>query len=171
LCEQAHTTNEPTYKISSLNVERKASGKVEMQSELSTETGTRNAERRLQKRRRVKIPLPQIETIDMRTRPGKLWKSVEGSVIADLGGRENLSAQELETVKSVCGLVVRLRMADAELLNGDPPSLAPSEYATLTNALNRTLASLGLQRRARDVTPSLDQYLAARAREKAEAAV
>jgi len=37
-------------------------------------------------------------------------------------------------------------------------------YATAANAMRRLLADLGLERRARDVTPSLASYIAGRAK-------
>ena len=35
-------------------------------------------------------------------------------------------------------------------------------YITATNALRRVLDTLGLERRQRDITPTLDQYLSQR---------
>lgn len=36
-------------------------------------------------------------------------------------------------------------------------------YATISNSLRRLLCDLGLERRARDITPSLSDYLAGKA--------
>lgn len=128
-----------------------------------------NAAPRLRKRQRTKIALPTTATIDLRTRAGKLFVATRDAIISDLGGRDELSRAELELVDRAAGLATRLNAADAEMLEGEAPSLAASEYATLANSLNRILSTLGLRRRPRDVTPSLDQYLVAKAREKAEA--
>lgn len=136
---------------------------------LQVESGTKT-DARLRRRRRVKISLPTTQTLDMRTRAGRLYKSTREAIIADLGGRDELSRAELELVDRAAGLATRLNAADAEMLQGEAPSLAASEYATLANSLSRILSTLGLRRRPKDITPSLDQYLAAKAREKAEAA-
>lgn len=117
---------------------------------------------RLQKRRRVKIALPTTATLDLRTRAGKLFVATRDAIIADLGGRDELSRAELELVDRAAGLATRLNAADAELLDGSAQSLAASEYATLANSLNRILSTLGLRRRPRDVTPDLRTYLAAK---------
>ena len=47
------------------------------------------------------------------------------------------------------------------MANGKDIDIA--EFTTATNALRRLLADLGLERRQRDLTPSLEGYLAAKA--------
>ncbi|MBI1650118.1 hypothetical protein [Hyphomicrobium sulfonivorans] len=131
---------------------------------------TPNAERRLRKRQRVKIALPTVATLDMRTRAGQLYKNTREAIIADLGGRDQLSRAELELIERCAGLATRLSAADAELLSGKPQSLAAGEYATLCNSLARTLTVLGLQRRQKDVTPTLRAYIDAKAHQGARAA-
>lgn len=42
-------------------------------------------------------------------------------------------------------------------------------FTTATNALRRLLADLGLERRAKDLTPSINGYMALKAAEKAGA--
>jgi len=39
-------------------------------------------------------------------------------------------------------------------------AIDPALYATLGNAQRRLLETIGLRRRARDVTPSVDEYVA-----------
>lgn len=129
-----------------------------------------NTERRLRKRQRVKIDLPTVATLDLRTRAGKIYVSTREALIADLGGRDLLSRAELELVERVAGLATRLNAADAEMLSGEQQSLGPAEYATLANALNRILTTLGLKRRQKDVTPSLRAYIDAKAHQGARAA-
>jgi hypothetical protein len=51
--------------------------------------------------------------------------------------------------------------AEAALVRGEDMDIAV--YATATNTLRRLLADLGLERRSRDVTPSLSRYLDAQA--------
>ena len=47
-----------------------------------------------------------------------------------------------------------LEAASAAWLKGEPLDIGA--YATLTNTLNRTLGLLGLERKARDVTPRFE---------------
>lgn len=137
--------------------------------QLHDESGT-NEPPKLRKRRRTKITLPTVATLDMRTRAGRLYRDTREALIVDLGGRDVLSRAELELCERVAGLATRLNAADAELLSGETQSLAPSEYATLANSLSRILTVLGLQRRQKDVTPSLRAYIDARAHQGARAA-
>ncbi|MDH4981241.1 hypothetical protein [Hyphomicrobium sp. D-2] len=125
---------------------------------------------KLRKRRRTKIELPTVATLDMRTRAGRLYRDTREAIISDLGGRDQLSRAELELVERVAGLSTRLNAADAELLSGETQSLAPGEYATLANSLGRILTILGLQRRQRDVTPTLRAYIDAKSHQGARAA-
>jgi len=52
---------------------------------------------------------------------------------------------------------------EAKWLAGTPVEL--DKYCTLLNAQRRVLADIGLERRARDVTPKLSDYLDAKALE------
>jgi hypothetical protein len=140
---------------------------MNMQPEAKCGTAT---DGRLRKRRRVKIALPTTATLDMRTRAGRLYKATREAIIADLGGRDELSRAELELIDRAAGLATRLNAADAEMLEGTPASLGAGEYATLANSLNRILTTIGLKRRPRDVTPDLRTYIADRALEKQAAA-
>jgi hypothetical protein len=47
--------------------------------------------------------------------------------------------------------------AEAEAAGGNPLNIG--EYATATNTLRRLLADLGLERRMRDIIPTIDSYL------------
>jgi hypothetical protein len=125
---------------------------------------------RLRRRRAVKVALPTTATLDLRTRSGRLYISTRDAIISDLGGRDALSRAELELIDRAAGLVTRLSAADAEMLSGAPQSLGPGEYSTLSNSLNRILCTLGLQRRPKDVTPDLTDYIASKGREKAASA-
>lgn len=121
------------------------------------------------RRMRTKIALPTTATLDLRTRAGRLFIQTRDAIIADLGGRDQLSRAELELVDRAAGLATRLNAADAEMLEGMPQSLSAADYATLANSLNRILTTLGLKRRQKDITPDLRTYLSIRAHEKAAA--
>ena len=61
-------------------------------------------------------------------------------------------------IRRATQLAVWCEMAEAEAAGGNPLNI--SEYATATNTLRRLLLDLGLERRIRDITPSIDRYLA-----------
>jgi hypothetical protein len=78
----------------------------------------------------------------------------------DLGGVENLSTQQ----RWLCERVVymRRRMIDYEtaIMGGTVPVLDAGTYSNFANVCQGHLKSLGLERRAADVTGGLQKYLA-----------
>ncbi len=88
--------------------------------------------------------------------------------VSDLGGKDALSAAEMALVRRAAMLTLQLELMESRW-NENEGEAAPKSldtYQRVVGALRRTLESLGLQRRPRDVTPSLEQY-AARQRETA----
>lgn len=105
----------------------------------------------------AKARLRTLADLDKRTRAHRDTSDLMESIAADLGGWPNVStmAREIITSASLLGAVIRDRAAS--YLAGDAMDLG--EFITLTNAQRRLLADLGLERRARDVTPDLHDYL------------
>jgi hypothetical protein len=89
-----------------------------------------------------------------------LIRTLHAELIASLGGIENVSPQENMLVMRAVTLDVECRrrerlFARAGYIDDD----ALCVYQTATNSLRRTLESLGLKKRMRDVTPSLSDIL------------
>jgi hypothetical protein len=82
--------------------------------------------------------------------------------LADLGGFDNVSAAERSIVRRAATLTVELERLEAKFaLAGEAASVDDlNAYQRAANSLRRLLESIGLQRRAKDVTPSLSEYLA-----------
>ena len=79
---------------------------------------------------------------------------------SDLGHEDNISAAERSLVRRACVMTVELERLEAKFANAGEASADDLDlYQKLTNSLRRLLESVGLKRRTRDVTPSLDQYL------------
>lgn len=88
--------------------------------------------------------------------------------ISDLGGKSVISQAEYSIVRRAATLTVELeklemRFADAE--HADPKDL--DLYQRSAGNLRRLLESVGLKRRAKDVTPTLKGFIAARAKGRA----
>lgn len=82
---------------------------------------------------------------------------------ADLGGADNCTTAELVLVRRAAQLSLQLELLEEQFAcrpAGEAPTKKLEAYQRCTNCLRRVLETLGLQRRARDVTPSLDEYLA-----------
>ncbi len=65
-----------------------------------------------------------------------------------------------EVDNDVSNLVGLCEQIETQLAEGKPVDIAAT--ATLINVFNRTASLLGLKRRARDVTPHLEDYISQR---------
>ena len=76
-------------------------------------------------------------------------QGIEGASVLEIGGA--IGELQLELLDS--------RFAAN---NGEATLPQLQAYASVTNTLQRTLRAIGLQRRQRDVTPTLQEYLASK---------
>src|SRR5262245_63865321 len=93
-----------------------------------------------------------------------LWARRVGELLAahvsDLGGEGNISEAERALAKRAAVLICELERREAAFAQaGEVSDEALAIYQTSVNTLRRTLEALGLQRRARDVTPSLAEAI------------
>jgi hypothetical protein len=71
--------------------------------------------------------------------------------VSDLGGRSNLSEAQFALVKRAAGLECELEQMEGRLSLGEAVDL--DSYGRAGSHLRRMLEALGLERKARDVTP------------------
>jgi hypothetical protein len=91
--------------------------------------------------------------------------------LSDLGGDDAVSEAERSIVRRVATLTVELeRLELVFALAGEAKPEQIDLYQRTANSLRRLLESIGIKRVPRDVTPSVDAYLAHVAAEKASAA-
>jgi uncharacterized membrane protein len=97
-------------------------------------------------------------------------KEIIADAISDAGGEDNVSSAERSLIRRSATLTVELERLEAGFATSEASDPAALDlYQKLSNTLRRLLASLGLKRRARDVSvPSLDRYLRSRQIEAAE---
>jgi hypothetical protein len=84
------------------------------------------------------------------------FREIVHSIENDLGG--DLSEAQRHLVARAATLAIWCEARESELAAGN--DFDATSYATIANALRRLLADLGLERRMRNVTPSLSDYLA-----------
>lgn len=115
-------------------------------------------------------PLPQFATrkgtgaavllgVDGRSTMARRYREITASIESDLGG--DLTEAQRQLVARAATLSIWAEAREAELANGEPFDAAG--FATITNTLRRVLCDLGLERRARNVTPRLHDYIAGKA--------
>lgn len=115
-----------------------------------------------------KLRLLTLADLDSRTRAARQARELMDSIETDLGGSERLSAAERQIVQRAAVTGALLESMEAHWLSGDGIDL--QAYLPAANAQRRLLESLGLQRRTKDVTPSLSEYLSRRTTDHTEAA-
>ena len=101
-----------------------------------------------------------LDGLDQRTKAYQGVRKAIGAIEADLGGTAHLSHAERALITRCAVLAAMLADQEASYLTGAP--IDPTSYATLVNALRRTLETVGLKRRTKDVT-NLSDYLTAKA--------
>jgi hypothetical protein len=94
-----------------------------------------------------------LEGIDGRSYVARRYRELGAALSVDLGG--DLTEAQTQLVRSAAGLVVLRERLDVEAANDRP--IDYQEYCTISNSLRRVLATLGLRRIAKDITPRDDQ--------------
>jgi hypothetical protein len=100
---------------------------------------------------------------DMRTPWARRLRDIWEAHVADLGGIDATSEAECSIARRAAVLTVELEKMEAvfAVVNATPEQL--DLYQRTANSLRRMLETLGLKRRARDVTLDLQGYLAGKA--------
>lgn len=94
--------------------------------------------------------------IDGRTTVARRFRDILSDIISDLGGRDEISEAEYQLARRAAGLSVQAEVIEAFLAGQEFSRVSVEDYCRLVSSLNRTLSNIGLRRRARDITPSLE---------------
>jgi hypothetical protein len=89
------------------------------------------------------------------------------NVTIDLGGHDLLSEIERHLIISFSGAAILQGHQVAKLLAGE--QIDVDEYSAITTAMIRSATRLGTQRRERNVTPTVEEYVASLNEQEAEA--
>jgi hypothetical protein len=95
--------------------------------------------------------------IDKRSPAYLETKKLITAIEADLGGAEELSAAERQIVQHAA--VVGAMITDMEIKYLGGQAIDTSEYGFLVGVQHRLFSLIGLRRRPKDVTPSLEDVL------------
>lgn len=80
--------------------------------------------------------------------------------LSDLGGPDAVSEAERSLSRRAAILTIELERLEAGFSKTDDPSPESLDlYQRMTNTLRRLLETLGIQRRPKDITPTLHSYL------------
>ena len=93
------------------------------------------------------------------TKWSRRFRDVLSEIISDLGGPDQLSEAQRQLARRAATISLECERLESKAVADVAIDL--EVYGQLTDRLGRTFGRLGLKRVARDVTPTLDQYLAA----------
>jgi hypothetical protein len=103
----------------------------------------------------AKVRLLTLGDLDGRTLAAKQARRIRRNIEQDLGG--DLSEAERQLCQRAAVIGALCEDTESRLMLGEQISIEP--YLASVNVLRRLLGTLGLKRRARDVTPSLRDYI------------
>jgi hypothetical protein len=145
-------------------------------SQLWLRTGFRMARKR-QVRKQVKVGLHTfrscltngkslfaLKSLDQRSAFARRYRDCIASYVSDLGGIDNVSFAEQTLLRRASMLICQLEWQESQFAKDQDGVANPEQLTTYLRALNslrRVLETLGLQRRPRNITPTVDSYLAA----------
>ena len=116
----------------------------------------------MQARTRLGTGSSAVANVDGRTHGGRRFRELAADLAHHLGGSPTPPQQAI--IQRAAALIIWCEGQETALANGADFDVAA--FTTAANSLRRLLADLGLDRRLKDVTPSLEQFLAAKVAEQ-----
>jgi hypothetical protein len=105
-----------------------------------------------------------LPAVDSRSTWVRRLKDLVRLYQSDKGGEENCSEAEISIIRRAAALTVECErlehiMAQSDYMTGVDP-IVIDLYSRASNTLRRHLEATGLRRRPKDVTPSIEKYIA-----------
>ncbi len=102
-----------------------------------------------------------LHDLDHRSAWARRLRDLIDDAVADLGGESMISSAEMILIRRASMLCLQAELMEQRWSDngGEADAKQIETYQRTTNTLRRTLESLGLKRRPRDVTPSLGELM------------
>ena len=117
-------------------------------------------------RSRVSNSRDVLPGVDGRTLVARRYYDIQSAIVIDQGGADRLSEARLQLIRRFSAAAVIAEQMEADLANGKQIDI--QEHALLCSTLVRCARQIGINRIAKDITPSLEQYLHAQHEEAIE---
>jgi hypothetical protein len=95
--------------------------------------------------------------VDGRSLVARRYRDITSAVIADQGGLARMSEARQQLIRRFAAAAVIAEQIEAKLANGEAVNI--QEHALLSSTLTRLASRIGIDRRMRTITPSLQEYL------------
>ncbi len=119
------------------------------------------APRKPQARSRLTNGKDILPGVDGRSIVARRYHDLVAALVTDAGGVDRVGEVRAQLIRRFAALAVQAETMEARLALGQPIDLG--EHALISSTLVRLASRLGIERRAKDITPHLRDYLAARA--------
>jgi hypothetical protein len=108
-------------------------------------------------RSRVSNGQDVLPDVDGRSIVARRYRDISAQIISDQGGTDRMSEARLQLVRRFAAAAVVAEQMEARLANGEAIDI--SHHALLCSSLCRLSAKIGINRIAKDITPTLKDYL------------
>ena len=97
--------------------------------------------------------------LDGRSATARRFRDLVNAFVADMGGLDRCSEIKLGLLRRLAAATVQAELLEARMVNGEEIDI--SQLCTLASTTVRLSQRLGLERKQRDVTPSLSDLIRA----------
>ncbi len=101
--------------------------------------------------------------VDGRSAVARRYHDIVAAIAADQGGADHMSEARLQLVRRFAAAAVLAEQLEARLARGE--AIDVGQHAHLSSTLCRLAQRIGLKRVARDITPTLHEYMATKTTE------
>ena len=98
-----------------------------------------------------------LPNVDQRSYIARRFRDIVAAIAVDQGGPERLSEARLQLIRRFSAASVLAEQMEARLARGEQINIA--EHALLCSSLVRLVQRIGINRRAKEVLPSLREYI------------
>jgi hypothetical protein len=113
--------------------------------------------RKVPARSRVSNGADILPDVDGRSAVARRYRDIAAQIIADMGGASQCAETRLQLIRRFAAAAVLAEQMEARLANGHSINIA--DHALVSSTLLRLAQRIGIDRRSRNITPSLSEYL------------
>ena len=95
--------------------------------------------------------------VDQRSAMARRFRDLVAQIIADQGGLDRLSEARLQLIRRFAAASVLAEEIEGQMANGQQIDLA--QHSLLCSTLVRIAQRIGIERRSKNITPSVRDYL------------
>jgi len=98
-----------------------------------------------------------LPNVDGRSLIARRYRDITSAIFVDQGGEDRCSESRKQLIRRFAAAAVIAEQMESKLANGEQISV--TEHAQLASTLVRIAQRIGINRRAKDITPALPDYL------------